>query len=103
MPYAPRLSEADIAAGLERLPDWRRDGETIRRTVKLADFGAAMAFVNRVAALAEEANHHPDITIRWNRVTLVLTNHSAGGLTHRDVELAGGIDRLLGGEATASG
>jgi 4a-hydroxytetrahydrobiopterin dehydratase len=63
-------------------------------TVKLHDFAAALAFVNAVGAAAEAANHHPDIDIRWNKVRLVLTTHSAGGLTVLDIALAAAIDRL---------
>jgi 4a-hydroxytetrahydrobiopterin dehydratase len=89
-----RLTDAQIADGLAGLPDWRRDGAAITRTVKLDGFGEAMDFVNRVAQLAEAENHHPDITVRWNRVTLTLSTHSSGGLTQRDLDLAAGIDAL---------
>ena len=65
------------------------------RELKFADFAAAIAFVNRVAELAERANHHPDILVHgWNRVRLTLSTHSDGGLTDADFELAAGIDRL---------
>lgn len=94
MPYAPLLTEDEIDAGLAALPDWRRDGDTIVRGIKLADFGAAMALVNAVAEAAEAADHHPDILIRWNRVTFTLTTHAAKGLTRRDLALAAEIDRL---------
>ncbi len=87
------LSEDDLRTALEGLA-WVRDGKQIRKTVTLADFAAAMAFVNRVAELAEARDHHPDISISWNRVDLVLSTHSAGGLTALDAELAGAIDRL---------
>ena len=64
---------------------WRRDGEALVRDVKFNDFAQAMAYVNRVADLAEEVNHHPDILVHgWNRVRLTLTTHSAGGLTDND-------------------
>ena len=73
--------------------DWRREGETIVRDWKFKDFKEAMAFVNRVADAAEEANHHPDILVHgWNKVRLVLTNHSAGGLTEPDFEMAEKFD-----------
>lgn len=78
----------------DRLADWTVDGEALRRTFVLGDFTEAMGFVTRVAILAEKANHHPDIDIRWNKVTLVLTTHDAGGLTDNDVSLAEKIDRL---------
>ena len=78
----------------ETMPDWEVDGETLRRTLTFDDFKTAFGFVATVALAAERANHHPDIDIRWNEVTLALSTHSAGGLTQRDVDLAGIIDRL---------
>jgi 4a-hydroxytetrahydrobiopterin dehydratase len=75
--------------------DWKREGETIVRDWKFKDFKEAMAFVNRVAEAAEEANHHPDILVHgWNKVRLVLTNHSAGGLTEPDFQMAQRFDAL---------
>jgi 4a-hydroxytetrahydrobiopterin dehydratase len=88
------LSEGQID---ERIADgeWSREGDAIVREFKLADFAAAIAFVNRVAELAERANHHPDILVHgWNRVRLTLSTHSAGGLTEADFSLASEIDRL---------
>ena len=82
------LSESEIAGRLARLPGWERQGQAIRRTFSFADFGAAMAFVNRVADLAEAMDHHPDMDIRYSRVTLTLSTHDAGGLTERDFDLA---------------
>jgi 4a-hydroxytetrahydrobiopterin dehydratase len=91
---AERLSDGDIELRLEG-SDWRREGDEIVREWKLADFAAAMRFVNRVAEAAEAANHHPDILVHgWNRVRLRLTTHSAGGLTAADFALAEGLDRL---------
>ncbi|MEX1119713.1 MAG: 4a-hydroxytetrahydrobiopterin dehydratase [Terrimicrobiaceae bacterium] len=81
-------SESEIQDALAGLPQWKRDGSTLEATFQFPSFSEAMAFVNRVAALAEEANHHPDIDIRWNKVRLTLTTHSAGGLTTKDFELA---------------
>jgi len=78
---------------LEDHPDWTLDGEVLRRTFRFADFAAAMGFVAKVALRAEVANHHPDIDIRWNKVTLALTTHEAGALTVRDTALAAEIDR----------
>jgi 4a-hydroxytetrahydrobiopterin dehydratase len=97
MPYAPLLSEAEILEGLAALPDWRRDGETIVRTVKAATFLDAIALVNRVAEAAEAADHHPDILINWRRVTFTLSTHAAHGLTARDVAMARQIDELEAG------
>jgi 4a-hydroxytetrahydrobiopterin dehydratase len=88
------LDEQGLARELATTPGWERDEDAIVRTVRLADFAAAMAFVNRVAELAETADHHPDITIRWNMVTLTLSTHSAGGLTSKDFELARRVDAL---------
>ena len=88
------LTTEQVTGELGGVPDWERVEDSIVRTVTLADFAAAMAFVNRVAALAEAANHHPDITIRWNAVTLTLATHSAGGLTAKDFALAHRIDDL---------
>jgi 4a-hydroxytetrahydrobiopterin dehydratase len=82
--------QARLAAG-----DWRREGDEIVREWKFKDFAEAMAFVNRVAAAAEEANHHPDILVHgWNKVRLALTNHSAGGLTEADFTIARRFDGL---------
>lgn len=73
---------------------WRREGDEIVRVVERDDFAGALAFVNEVGMLAEGANHHPDIDIRWNRVTLRLSTHSEGGITDKDINLAAAIDDL---------
>jgi 4a-hydroxytetrahydrobiopterin dehydratase len=91
------LSESEVTARLTGLSDWTRaeaDEPSITATFELADFAAALAFVNAVGAEAEERNHHPDIDIRWNTVTLVLSTHSAGGLTAADFDLATTISGL---------
>jgi 4a-hydroxytetrahydrobiopterin dehydratase len=88
---AELLSDSAIAAGLERL-DWSREGDAIVKTAMHKDFAAALAWVNQVGAVAEAANHHPDIAISWNKVTLTLSTHSAGGLTQADLDLAKEID-----------
>lgn len=88
------LSETAVERRLAALDGWRRDGNRIRRTLEFSSFAAAIAFVDRVAGLAEEADHHPDIDIRYRRVELTLSTHSAGGLTAKDMDLAGAIDRL---------
>lgn len=88
------LSEEQIAQHLAG-SEWVREGEAIVRERQLADFAAAIAFVDDVAALAEEANHHPDILVHgWNHVRLTLCTHSAGGLTEADFALARKIDAL---------
>jgi 4a-hydroxytetrahydrobiopterin dehydratase len=88
------LSDEEITAALAGLPGWARSGDSITTTVELADFRAAMLYTGAVAYLAEEANHHPDFLIQWNRVTLTLSTHSAGGLTGADMALAGRISAL---------
>jgi len=89
-----KLTEREIAESLAELTGWQRLGEKIVKTLVFRDFREAVAFVNKVADLAESANHHPDIDIRWNKVTLHLTSHDAGGLTAEDFHLARKIDSL---------
>ena len=89
-----KLSDADVAARLEALPEWSQPGEEIQRTFRFKDFVQAMAFVDRVAARAEEVQHHPDILIRYSRVTLSLSTHDAGGITERDFDFASAADRI---------
>jgi 4a-hydroxytetrahydrobiopterin dehydratase len=88
------LTEDQIAARLAALTGWTRDGTSITATVTRGDFRESMLFVGAVAYLAESANHHPDILIQWNRVTLTLSTHSAGGLTAADFALAERISGL---------
>lgn len=89
------LPRAAIATSLARLPAWRRvRGPAISRTFEFTDFPAALRFINAVGRAAEKAEHHPDIDIRWNKVTLTLTTHDAGGLTTRDFDLAARCDQL---------
>ena len=91
---AELLADEDIEARLEGT-DWNREGDEIVRDWKFEDFAEAIAFVNRVAEAAEDANHHPDILVHgWNKVRLSLTNHSAGGLTAADFEMADKFDAL---------
>jgi 4a-hydroxytetrahydrobiopterin dehydratase len=85
------LSETQIKDRLARVPGWERRGNEIRRTWTFADFESSMAFVNKVAALAQSADHHPDIDIRYSKVTLALSTHDAGGLTAKDFDLAEAI------------
>lgn len=87
-----RLDEAGIAERLGRLDGWSRDGDTIRREYRFDGFPAAIAFVQVVAQHAESMDHHPDIDIRFDKVALALSTHSAGGLTSRDFDLAERID-----------
>jgi 4a-hydroxytetrahydrobiopterin dehydratase len=90
-PVPERLSEDEVTAGLAGLA-WERDGDELVKVVTRRDFAEAMQFVNAVAMLAEGANHHPDIAISWNRVTLRVTTHDAGGLSRLDLDLAAAID-----------
>lgn len=87
-------TDDQIARELQPLKDWVKFGKEIKKTYQLEDFVHAMGFVNSIALLAEKANHHPDIDIRWNRVTLTLSTHSAGGLTEKDFNLAREIENL---------
>jgi 4a-hydroxytetrahydrobiopterin dehydratase len=90
------LSDEEIEQRLAGVEGWQRgDARSIVREWKLADFDSAIAFVNRVAELAQAADHHPDILLHgWNRVRLTLSTHSQGGLTDADFQLAGQIDGL---------
>ena len=90
----PKLTATQIRTAMGRVPRWARRGKTIQRTFEFKDFPVAVRFVNKVARQAEKAWHHPDIDIRWNKVTLVLTTHDEGGLTAKDFELASAFDRL---------
>jgi 4a-hydroxytetrahydrobiopterin dehydratase len=92
---AERLTDDQISHRLQD-SEWRREGEEIVRDIELKDFGAAMALANRIAEVAERRNHHPDILIHsWNQVRLSLTNHSAGGLTETDFEVARDFDEVI--------
>jgi 4a-hydroxytetrahydrobiopterin dehydratase len=89
-----KLDEIKIQTALATLPQWTRNNEVISRTFAFSDFPAAMKFTNAVAEIAEAAQHHPDIDVRWNKVTLALTTHDAGGLTEKDFALARQCDAL---------
>jgi 4a-hydroxytetrahydrobiopterin dehydratase len=88
------LTEDEIAGRLTDVPGWTRDGSSIVTTVTRSDFRDAMLFTGAVAYAAEQANHHPDILVQWNKVTLTLSTHSAGGLTANDFDLAAKISAL---------
>jgi 4a-hydroxytetrahydrobiopterin dehydratase len=88
------LTEDEIAGRLGGVPGWTRQGSSITTTITRSDFREAMLFTGAVAYLAEQANHHPDILIQWNKVTLTLSTHSAGGLTAADFGLAAKINAL---------
>ena len=91
----PLLAQEEIADRLKQLDDWSQEGRRIVRDFSFSTFGKAIAFVNQVAEVADEIDHHPDITINYTRVTLSVTTHSEGGITRRDFRLAGRIDGLL--------
>ena len=87
-----RLSDVEIQRALGRLPGWARRGDAISKTYQFQTFPDGIAFVGRVAEAAEEMDHHPDIDIRYTKVTIALSTHTAGGVTHMDLDLAGKIE-----------
>jgi 4a-hydroxytetrahydrobiopterin dehydratase len=89
-----KLTATQIKSALATVPNWSKRGKTITRTFVFKDFPAAIKFVNAIAKLAEKAGHHPDIDIRWNKVTLGLTTHDVGGLTEKDFALARKFDGI---------
>jgi len=89
------LSAEAVTDALRSLPGWSLEGGQLVRTVEFRDFVGAIMFVNHVAEQAEDANHHPDIDIRYNKVKLALVSHDAGGLTDRDVAMARTLSSLL--------
>jgi 4a-hydroxytetrahydrobiopterin dehydratase len=89
-----RLSDEEIEQRLADLDGWDRDGDAIQRAFKLDDFKGSVDFVNRLTPEAEDMNHHPDLAISWNEVTVTITTHSEGGLTANDFELARRIDAV---------
>lgn len=90
-----RLSEQEIMKSLTDLPEWEREGNAIRRKIKFNEYMDGIQFVNKVSEIAEEADHHPDIDIRYTRILFTLSTHSEGGLTKKDFELAKKIDKLI--------
>jgi len=89
---APKLDDDQVRAALAELPGWSLDGGMIVKTYKHPTFPEAIVFVNAVAHLAELANHHPDVDIRYSNITLRLVTHDSGGLTAKDVKLAKEIE-----------
>jgi 4a-hydroxytetrahydrobiopterin dehydratase len=87
-----RLSDIEIQRALSAIPGWTRRGNVLTRTFEFPTFPAAIAFVNRIAETAEGMNHHPDIDIRYTKVTCALSTHSVGGITQKDFKLAAAID-----------
>jgi len=92
---ADLLDEEEIEQRVDELGDWEREGDVIQKVFEFDDFQTSIKFVNDVARLAERYDHHPDIDIRYNKVTLALTTHSEGGLTARDFDVAGEIEQSI--------
>ncbi len=93
--HIEKLTDERLAEGLVSLPEWSQNGDSIQRTFSFDDFIKAMGFVNAVAEKAESVQHHPDILVRYNKVTLTLSTHDAGGLSERDLSFASDCDRLF--------
>ncbi|HVF14741.1 MAG TPA: 4a-hydroxytetrahydrobiopterin dehydratase [Acidimicrobiales bacterium] len=92
-----QLPDDEITTGLASLPGWERSGDEIAKEYELGNFRDSVSFVVRLSYEAEAANHHPDLDIRWNRVRVVLSTHSEGGITAKDLDLAGVIEDLACG------
>jgi len=93
---ATPLTDSEVNMALAKLPGWKANGKAIERKFEFPDFKQAMVLVNRIADAAEEANHHPDITVSYNKVTLALISHDSGGVTNRDVKMAARINEIAG-------
>lgn len=87
-PRMTKLTEGEIETKLAEVTSWSLLNDSIQRTFNFTDFVTAMAFVNRVAEIAEQVQHHPDILVRYNKVTLTLSTHDAGGITQKDFDFA---------------
>ena len=90
-----RLPPHEVDAALSRLPGWDREGDALRRTVRVEGFAPAFALATRVAMLAERMNHHPEMTVAWGRLTIALTTHSMGGITALDLRMAEAISQWI--------
>jgi 4a-hydroxytetrahydrobiopterin dehydratase len=90
-----KMSEAQVGVALKEAPEWSELSDTIQRTFQFSDFVRAMEFVNEVARMAEADQHHPDILVRYNKVTLTLSTHDAGGITKKDFTLAKKCDAVF--------
>ena len=91
------LTQSEIDRQIKTVPQWQQEGQTITRTFEFKNFVEAIAFVDRLVEPAEAAGHHPDLAISYNKVTVSLTSHDAGGLTAKDFELAQTISQIGGG------
>lgn len=88
------LLDSEIRQALQALPGWTKNGNVIQRAFEFPDFAKAMVFVNKIAAAAEASSHHPGILINYNKVTLTLVSHDAGGVTQRDLKMAAKINEI---------
>lgn len=91
-----KLSDLEIRRAMSGLPGWTRKGEALSKTYTFARFADGIEFVGKVAGIADEMDHHPDIDIRYTNVTFSLSTHSAGGITQMDLDLAGKIESAAG-------
>lgn len=89
------LTEEEVERQLSDLPDWHRRGDSLVASLEAPDFPTAIRLVDEVAVEAEELNHHPDIDIRWRKVTFTCSTHSDGGVTTKDIDLARRIDEII--------
>ncbi len=89
-----KLSDEEIKKALFGLPGWNAENDNLRKRFEFKDFAESLAFVNRVGALAEQQDHHPDITFGWGYAEFFITTHDAGGITQRDFDLARAIENL---------
>ena len=101
MPKAPLLPADEVRSRLESLPGWALEGDKISKLFRFKDFREAVNFLNEITPIADEQNHHPDVQIDWNELTLTLWTHASGGLTERDFRLARAIDELKEQDAEA--
>lgn len=92
-----KLSDLEIQRALGGLPGWSRRGDTLTKTFAFERFTDGIAFINRVAKVADEMNHHPDIDVRYTKITIVLSTHDAGGITQSDLQLAERIEKVISG------
>ena len=96
MQVAELLTDEEIAARLGEVPGWERQGDALRRDFKFADFTEAFGFMAQVACVAERLFHHPEWSNVWNKVSISITNHAAGGITDLDLEFAKRVSDLAG-------
>ena len=92
----PVLTDVEVKQSLGRLKGWQQSGKAIQRVFEFPDFKVAMQFVNKVADAAEQAQHHPDIDIRYNKVTMAVVSHDSGGVTEKDMGMAEKINQIAG-------